>query len=121
MWDFPNNKHINRIAAAIYENKGIVSAICHGPAALIDIKLSNGKYLVSGRRIAAFTNEEEEDLKQVHILPFLLQDKLIERGAQHIYGKPWKENVVVDGRLITGQNPASATKVAEKIIEQIKS
>ena len=121
MWDFPNNEHVNRVAAAIYENKGIVSAICHGPAALVDIKLSNGKYLVSGRKVAAFTNEEEAELKLTHVVPFLLQDKLIERGAKHIHGKPWKENVVVDGRLITGQNPASATKVAKKIIEYLNA
>lgn len=121
MWDFPNNKHVNRVAAAIYENKGIVSAICHGPAALVDIKLSDGKYLVSGRKVAAFTNEEEEDLKLTHVIPFLLQDKLIDRGAIHIHGKPWKENVVVDGRLITGQNPASSTKVAKKIIEYLNA
>lgn len=121
MWDFPNNVHVNRIASDIYENNGIVSAICHGPAALIDIKLSNGEYLVSGKRVSAFTNDEEELLKQTDIVPFLLQDKLIERGAIHIYGKPWKENVVVDGRLITGQNPASATKVSQKIIEQLRA
>ncbi len=121
MWDFPNNKHVNRVAATIYENNGIVSAICHGPAALVDIKLSNGKYLVSGKKVAAFTNEEEEELKLTHVVPFLLQDKLIERGAKHIHGKPWKENVVVDGNLITGQNPASAKKVAEKIIEHLKA
>jgi putative intracellular protease/amidase len=82
MWDFPNNKHVNRVAATIYENNGIVSAICHGPAALVDIKLSNGKYLVAGKKLAAFTNEEEEELKLTHVIPFLLQDKLIERGAQ---------------------------------------
>jgi len=121
MWDFPNNKHVNRVAASIYENNGIVSAICHGPAALIDIKLSNGEYLVSGKKVAAFTNEEEEELKLTHIVPFLLQDKLIERGAKFVHRKPWKENVVVDGRLITGQNPASATKVAKKIIEKLKA
>lgn len=117
MWDFPNNEHVNRVAASIYENNGVVAAICHGPAALVDIKLSNGKYLVAGKKVAAFTNEEEEDLKLTHVIPFLLQDKLIERGAKHIHGKPWKENVVVDGRLVTGQNPASAKKVAEKIIQ----
>jgi len=117
MWDFPNNEHVNRVAASIYENNGVVAAICHGPAALVDIKLSNGKYLVAGKKVAAFTNEEEEDLKLTHVIPFLLQDKLIERGAKHIHGKPWKENVVVDGRLITGQNPASAKKVAAKIIQ----
>jgi putative intracellular protease/amidase len=121
MWDFPNNEHVNRVAATIYESNGVLSAICHGPAALVDIKLSNGNYLVSGKKVAAFTNEEEEDLKLTHVIPFLLQDKLIERGAKHIYGKPWKENVVVDGRLITGQNPASATKVAKKIIEYLNA
>ena len=121
MWDFPNNKHVNRIAAAIYENNGIVSAICHGPAALVDIKLSNGKYLVSGKNVSAFTNEEEHLLKQTHVMPFLLEDKLIERGAKHIYGKPWEENVVVDNRLITGQNPASAKKVAQQIIKQLEA
>jgi len=117
MWDFPNNQHVNHVASSIYQNGGIVSAICHGPAALVDIKLPNGEYLISGKKVASFTNEEEEDLKLTHIIPFLLQDKLIERGAKHVYGKPWKENVVVDGRLITGQNPASAKKVAKKIIE----
>jgi putative intracellular protease/amidase len=121
MWDFPNNEHVNRVATTIYESNGVLSAICHGPAALVDIKLSNGNYLVSGKKVAAFTNEEEEDLKLTHVIPFLLQDKLIERGAKHIYGKPWKENVVVDGRLITGQNPASATKVAKKIIEYLNA
>jgi len=121
MWDFPNNEHVNRISKSIYENNGIVSAICHGPAALVDVKLSNGNYLVSGKRIAAFTNDEEADIKQTEILPFLLQDKLTERGAHHIYGKSWAENVVVDGRLITGQNPASAKRVATEIITYLKS
>jgi len=120
MWDFPNNEHVNRISKEIYESNGIVSAICHGPAALIDVKLSDGNYLVSGRKITAFTNDEEADIEQIEILPFLLQDKLIERGAHHVYGKSWAENVVVDGRLITGQNPASAKKVATKIIEHFK-
>jgi len=120
MWDFPNNEFVHRITATIYENDGIVSAICHGPAALVNVKLSNGKYLLSGKNVSAITNEEEEDLKMTKVNPFMLQDKLTERGAKHIYGKPWKENVVVDGRLITGQNPASASKVAEKIIESLE-
>lgn len=121
MWDFPNNEHVNRVAVGIYENKGIVSAICHGPAALVDMKLSNGEYLVVGKNVAAFTNEEEQQLKQTDVIPFLLQDKLIERGAKHVYGKPWEENVVVDGRLITGQNPASAAKVAHRIIDKLRA
>lgn len=120
MWDFPNNQHVNRISREIYESEGIVSAICHGPAALVDIRLTNGKYLVAGKRVSAFTNEEEGILGQTKILPFLLQDKLGERGAKHVYGKAFEENVVVDGRLITGQNPKSAKKVAEIIIEKLR-
>ncbi len=119
MWDFPNNEHVNHIAVSIYQNQGVVSAICHGPAALVDIKLPNGDYLVAGKKVSAFTNKEEEEIKQTNIIPFLLQDKLIERGAKFVSGKPWEENVVVDGRLVTGQNPASAENVAKKIIEML--
>ena len=116
MWDFPDNKDISRISSAIYENQGIVSAVCHGNAALINIRLSDGKLLIADKRVAAFTNEEEDSLGTTEIVPFLLQDKLIEQGAVHVYGKAWEENVVVEGRLITGQNPASAKKAAQSII-----
>jgi len=116
MWDFPDNKDISRISSAIYENKGIVSAVCHGNAALINIRLADGKLLIADKHISAFTNEEEASLGMTEIVPFLLQDKLIERGAIHVYGKAWEENVVVENRLITGQNPASAKKVAQSII-----
>lgn len=116
MWDFPDNKDIDRIASAIYENQGVVSAVCHGNAALINIRLSDGKLLIADKRVSAFTNEEEVSLGTTEIVPFLLQDKLIEQGAIHVYGKAWAENVVVDDRLITGQNPASAKKVAQSII-----
>jgi len=120
MWDFTNNEHIQRISTAIYESNGIVSALCHGNAALTNIKLSNGKYLIEGKNVAAFTNEEEESLGQIDIIPYLLQDKLIERGANHVYGKAWEENTVVDGRLFTGQNPASAQKLSQEIIEYMQ-
>lgn len=120
MWDFPDDQHVNRIIVGIYEDKGIVSAICHGPAALVNIKLSSGEYLVRGKRVAAFSNEEEEDIKLTEIVPFLLQDKLIERGAQYVHGEAWEENIVVDGRLVTGQNPASASGVAKVIISMLR-
>jgi len=130
MWDFPDNEDINRITREIYESKGIVSAVCHGPSALVNVKLSNGKYLIDGKNITSFTNEEEEDLnftdskgkviEMKNILPFLLQNKLIERGAKHSHKKAWKENVIVDGRLITGQNSESAGKVADSVIEYLQ-
>ena len=120
MWDFPDSEDISRVSSAIYESHGIVSAICHGNAALVNLRLSNGELLVSGKRISAFTNEEEASLGTTDIVPFLLQDKLIERGAIHIHGEAWAENVVVDGRLVTGQNPASAKKAARSIIEMLQ-
>jgi len=121
MWDFPNNPEINRISRSIYENKGIVSAVCHGSSALVNVTLSDSSLLIANKRIAGFTNKEEAELGTTEIVPFLLQDKLIERGAIFIEGEAWQENVVVEGRLITGQNPASAKKVAQSIIKQFKS
>ena len=120
MWDFPNNRDINRLAREVYERNGLVSSICHGAAALVGITLSNGKKLVKEKKVAAFTKEEEIMINQIDIIPFLLEDKLEESGATHISGKAWQENVIVDGKLITGQNPASALKVAKEVIKLLK-
>lgn len=121
MWDFPNNPDISRISSSIYESNGIVSAVCHGNAALVNLKLSDGSLLIKGKRVSAFTNEEEASLGTTQIVPFLLQDKLIERGAIHVMGEAWQENAVVAQRLITGQNPASAKKVAQLVIKQLEA
>ena len=121
MWDFPQSEDISRVSSVIYDNQGIVSAVCHGNAALVNLRLSNGELLVAGKRVAAFTNEEEASLGTTEVVPFLLQDKLIERGAIHVHGEAWAENVVVDGRLVTGQNPASARKAAQHIIAMMQS
>jgi len=120
MWDFPDNIEIANIAKVIYENNGFITAVCHGPAGLVNIKLSNGDYLVKGKKVSAFTNEEEAYLKATNIVPFLLEDKLIERGAIFEKTEIWKEKVVVDGRLITGQNPASAKQIGDILTNLIK-
>ncbi|HBK71300.1 MAG TPA: type 1 glutamine amidotransferase domain-containing protein [Flavobacteriaceae bacterium] len=120
MWDFPDNAEIANIAKIIYENNGFISAVCHGPAGLVNIKLSNGDYLVKGKKISAFTNEEEAYLKATNIVPFLLEDKLIERGAIFEKTVIWEEKVVVDERLITGQNPASAKEIGIILTNLIK-
>ena len=119
MWDFPNNADIDLIATSIYENGGIVSAVCHGTVALAAITLSNGEYLVKDKRFAAFTRAEEIDIQQLDVIPYLIADKLSSLGGTHSAGKPWMEHVVVDGRLITGQNPASAKKLAQEVISAI--
>ncbi|NMH28031.1 type 1 glutamine amidotransferase domain-containing protein [Flavobacterium sp. SE-s28] len=115
MWDLPDNKELQNIAALIYENGGIVAAVCHGPAGIVNIKLSNGKYLVDGKRVSGFTNEEEKAVKLENIVPFLLESKLIERGGRYEKTAMWQEFAVSDQRIITGQNPASATQVGKLI------
>lgn len=121
MWDFPQNKELAKIAAKIYENEGVVSAVCHGPAGLVNIKLDNGSYLIAGKRVAGFSNGEEKAVKLDKAVPFLLEDKLKERGAEYSCGPNWKEHVEHDGRLITGQNPQSATKVGEEVLNQLQN
>lgn len=120
MWDFADNGAIAQIAATIYENGGIVSAVCHGPAGLVNLKLSNGQYLVQGKKINAFTNEEEKAVKLDNIVPFLLESKLIERGARFEKSGLWQSHVTVDQRVITGQNPQSAKGVGEAILAGLK-
>ncbi|WP_233590059.1 type 1 glutamine amidotransferase domain-containing protein [Flavobacterium microcysteis] len=121
MWDFAENTEIAKIATAIYENNGVVGAVCHGPAGLVNIKLSNGKYLVDGKKVNAFTNEEEIAVKLEKVVPFALETKLIERGAKFEKSGLWQPHVTVDGRLITGQNPQSAKGVGEAILKELKS
>ncbi|RXK60788.1 type 1 glutamine amidotransferase domain-containing protein [Lacibacter luteus] len=120
MWDLPQNEEIAEIARKIYEANGIVSAVCHGPSGLVNIKLSNGKYLVDGKRINGFTNEEEYAVKLENVVPFMLEDKLIARGARFEKSGLWQEHVTVDQRLITGQNPQSAHAVGEAIKAELK-
>lgn len=115
MWDFPNDKDVLRLSSEIYGNGGIVAAVCHGPAALVNIKLSNGKYLVDGKKVATFTNEEESEVKLDKVVPFLLESELRKRGATIEKAPNWQPKVVTSERLITGQNPKSASGVGEAI------
>lgn len=121
MWDFADNQELAAIAAAIYEAGGIVGAVCHGPAALVNLKLSDGEYLVANKTVAAFTNEEEAAVGLTDIVPFLLEAKLIERGANFTKVANFQSHVVADDRLVTGQNPASAAGVGEKMVELIQN
>jgi len=115
MWDFRGHKEVARIVKEIYESNGVVAAVCHGPSSLLDIKLSNGKYLVEGKKVAAFTNSEEDAVKLTKVMPYLLETELKKNGALFIEAKDWSQNVQVSERLITGQNPASASLVGKEI------
>jgi len=115
MWDLPENKALAAIAARIYEQNGIVAAVCHGPAGLVNIQLSNGQYLVAGKKVNGFSNEEEELVKLSTVVPFLLEDQLKARGGTYEQSPAWQPHVTVDQRVITGQNPQSAKAVGEAI------
>lgn len=119
MWDFADNTQLAAIAAKIYAKGGVVSAVCHGPAGLVNIKLPDGKYLVDGKKINAFTNEEEAAVKLDKVVPFLLETKLIERGAKFEKSGLWQTHVVTDQRVVTGQNPQSAKAVGEAVLKEL--
>jgi putative intracellular protease/amidase len=116
MWDFPDNTVLSGLARDIYEANGVVAAVCHGPAALVNITLSDGSYLVDGKQISVFTNEEEAAVGLTEVVPFLLQTTLEQRGARNVGAANFQAQVSVDERLVTGQNPASAAPVAEQVL-----
>jgi putative intracellular protease/amidase len=120
MWDFPDDDAVQKAARELYEAGAPVGAVCHGPAALVNVKLSDGSYLVAGKEVSAFSNDEEEKVGLTKVVPFLLATKLEERGAKHLPAPDFEKQVVVSGRLVTGQNPASAAGVAEKMVELLK-
>ncbi|MGO4261852.1 type 1 glutamine amidotransferase domain-containing protein [Lysobacter sp. TAB13] len=117
MWDFPVSDAVRRVTREIFEAGGAVAAVCHGPAALVNVTLSNGAYLVAGKRVSAFTDEEEAAVGLSDVVPFLLASTLRERGALHQPAPNWSRQVVVDGRLVTGQNPQSAGAVGAALRE----
>lgn len=121
MWDFADSEAVQKVIREIWEAGGIISAVCHGPAALVNAKLSDGSYLVTGRKLTSFTDEEETEVKYTKVVPYLLATTLKELGALHQSAPNWSENVVIDGRLITGQNPASARGVGAAVVEQLKA
>jgi len=117
MWDFRDEPTLAKVAARVYERGGVVGAVCHGPAALVHVTLSSGRPLVEGKRVAAFTNDEERAVGLAEIVPFLLADALVEKGAMHVPAANWAKQVIVSDRLVTGQNPASAGGVAEAMVQ----
>lgn len=116
MWDFMGNEALHSIVRSIYERGGIVSAVCHGPAGLLGLKLSDGTELIAGRKLTSFTNEEEVAREYDKLVPFELETAL--KKGRAIFEKTgiFQSRVVVDGRLITGQNPASAAPFGEAVV-----
>lgn len=119
MFDFPENKKLAEIASDIYNKGGIVAAVCHGPAGLLPILLPDGTSLIKNKNFDCFTNAEEEANGTVKYMPFLLQTALEEKGGIFDGASPWSDHVVIDGRLITGQNPQSALSLGKALLNAL--
>jgi putative intracellular protease/amidase len=116
MWDFPDDPGLQRITREIWERGGIVASVCHGYCGLLNIPLSDGSLLVSGRRLTGFAWSEEVLAGVAGKIPYNAEAEMKRRGALYEKGLlPFTSKVVADGRLVTGQNPQSAKATAEKV------
>ncbi|QBP42374.1 type 1 glutamine amidotransferase domain-containing protein [Paenisporosarcina antarctica] len=119
MFDFPENKKLQSLLREFYEADKYVVSVCHGPAGLVGATLSNGQPLVKGKRVSGFTDAEERETTLDSLMPFLLESKLRELGATVETVPNWSEHSVVDGKLITGQNPQSTPLVVKELLKKI--
>ena len=119
MWDLPDSEAVRSAVTQFYEQGKTVAAVCHGPAALVNVRLSDGRFLVDGKTVAAFTDEEERAVEKDDVMPFALSSTLAERGATLKSAANFEASVAVDDNLVTGQNPASAKGVGEAIRDLI--
>lgn len=123
MFNVPKNIEIQKIAMDIYENqKGVISAVCHGTAGIVFLKKSNGDYLVNNKRVNGFPEDYEKKEKEYFkSFPFLIRKTIENHGGKFYYSNALDEHVEVDGRLVTGQNPASVPKLVREVINIINS
>lgn len=121
-FDFPQSAALAAVTAKMFEAEKVVSAVCHGPAGLLEVKLSNGEYLIAGKKVTGFSWNEEIKAGREQAVPYNLEEELKKRGAK--YDKAWmafSSHVVEDGLLITGQNPASAEGVGKAVVKKLRS
>ncbi|WP_169525174.1 type 1 glutamine amidotransferase domain-containing protein [Pseudalkalibacillus hwajinpoensis] len=120
MFDFPDSEVLQHILQEQAEAEKIIGSVCHGPAGLVNVTYKDGTPLVKGKKVSAFTDSEEREMGLVEQMPFLLETKLREKGANFELADNWSVFSVRDGNLITGQNPQSSESAANKIIEAIE-
>tara|TARA_R110001583_G_scaffold50403_2_gene157334 strand:+ start:27508 stop:28209 length:702 start_codon:yes stop_codon:yes gene_type:complete len=120
LWDLAEDKTSAKLIQDFYAANKPVAFVCHAPAALKHVKNANGEFLVKGKKVTGFTNEEEEAVQLTKVVPFLVEDMLKENGGIYSRGKTWEAYAVQDGNLITGQNPASSALVAELLLKMLK-
>lgn len=116
LWDLAEDSDSRALIEAFAATDRPVGAVCHAPAVFKHPKAANGTPLVSGRKVTGFTNTEEDGVGLTEIVPFLVEDMLKDNGATYSKGPDWGSFVVVDGKLVTGQNPASSAEAAQKLL-----
>jgi putative intracellular protease/amidase len=119
MFDLAIDARVKELLRHFAEKGKVHAAVCHGPAALVGATTSDGQSLVAGKRLTAFTNSEEREVQLDKVVPFLLEEKLQEEGAQFEGAANWTDHVVTDGLLITGQNPQSSASTARAVIARL--
>ncbi|MBN3115482.1 type 1 glutamine amidotransferase domain-containing protein [Pectobacterium brasiliense] len=119
LWDLAESPvSIALIEAFVRANKP-TGFVCHAPGVLIHVKAENGDALIKGRKVTGFTNGEEEAVQLTDVVPFLIEDEFKKLGGLYEKGPDWAPYLVEDGKLITGQNPASSEVVAKAILKQL--
>jgi putative intracellular protease/amidase len=116
MWDAANDETLAQVIGSLFDQGKVVAAVCHGPAGLVKATQQDGRPIVGGRRVSAFTNTEEEAVGLKKVVPFLLEDRLKELGGRFERGPDWQPFAIQDGNLITGQNPQSSELVARHVL-----
>ncbi len=119
MYDFPLSEDLGKVVGSIYDAGGVVGAVCHGPAGLVNAKRADGNPLVAGLRVNSFTDAEEQAVGLVDAMPFLLETRFRELGGLFESGPNFTAKAVRDGRLVTGQNPMSSESAAELMLEAL--
>ncbi len=120
LWDLAKDASSIALIERFTEQDKVVAAVCHASAALVNAKRADGRPLVEGKRVTGFSNDEEAAVNLSEVVPFLLEERLTALGGRYEKGERWKSHVVEDGRLITGQNPASSRAVAQALLQQLK-
>lgn len=121
MWDLPRSDALAALLSKAWSEGKVLAAVCHGPAGLVNVKDSDGKPLVSGRRVAGFSNSEEKAAGLDKVVPFLLESRLRELGGRYESGPDFQPFALQDGKLVTGQNPSSSQETARLTLEAAKA
>ena len=116
LWDLAEDKDSVALIERFAADDRPVGAVCHAPAVFRHTKGADGKPLVSGKKVTGFTNTEEEGVGLTDVVPFLVEDMLVAKGGEYRKGDDWSSFVVVDGKLVTGQNPASSAEAARQLL-----